>query len=156
MSLFRKKQKELPPPTEPLEFSVAGMSYLTDNIIKIGTEVALYNASDDVIIENCSDHVYQFSFDNKIMSFMSEPKNKADKKAIMVLLDNIKIGYVPADLTATFRHYTKYPCNVTYNFRGGHYKNVEWVHDKKKDVIKYKVTKDFYPYYCNVVIIPVF
>lgn len=80
---------------EPIDyFTVAGVSYCTEQIEFI-MERNFRNA----------DFVYKIRQD--YAKLIPEPTNKYDKNAIKIVVDGVKIGYVPAEMTGTIKQMLK-------------------------------------------------
>ena len=163
MALFKKKKSNndvkinLLPPTEPLGFSVAGTKYYVLEIENFGIINDDYNLPTDDFLSKYGyggGGCYQYVFPNLNISFKSEPENPQDPNAIMVLIDDVKVGYVPAIFTDEFRRYASYPCNITYRVTGGRKMYLEPVIDKVNDTVSFEHKIDITPYYIYIEITP--
>ena len=78
-------------------FKVAGISHYKDDIIK-----NFLSEDDD-----------EFDYESSSVELIPEPENEHDPNAIKVIVDGIKIGYVPKELTSFVRDTLESP-----NFTG--------------------------------------
>lgn len=92
------------PPSSPIGnglyevcIDVAGASYYCDSIARCMKKNPKYRLPDDEIIDLGSDRVYEFFPLDSNAILMPEPNNPHDKNAVMVLVENNLVGYVPAE-----------------------------------------------------------
>lgn len=65
-------------------FKVTGISYYKDNILK----------------NFASEDTDEFDYESSFVELVPEPENEHDPNAIKVIVDGIKIGYVPKEITS--------------------------------------------------------
>lgn len=76
---------------------VAGASYYYDSITRCMKKNPKYDLSDDELIDLGNDRIYEFFPLDSNAILMPEPNNSHDRNAVMVLVDNNLVGYVPAE-----------------------------------------------------------
>lgn len=92
------------PPSSPIGnglyetcIDVAGASYYYDSITRCMKKNPKYDLSDDELIDLGNDRIYEFFPLDSNAILMPEPNNSHDRNAVMVLVDNNLVGYVPAE-----------------------------------------------------------
>lgn len=92
------------PPSSPIGnglyetcIDVAGASYYYDSITRCMKKNPKYDLSDDELIDLGNDRIYEFFQLDSNAILMPEPNNSHDRNAVMVLVDNNLVGYVPAE-----------------------------------------------------------
>ncbi len=92
------------PPSSPIGnglyetcIDVAGASYYYDSIVRCMKKNPKYTLSDDELIELGNDRIYEFFPLDANAVLMPESNNTHDRNAVMVLVDNNLVGYVPAE-----------------------------------------------------------
>lgn len=92
------------PPSSPIGnglyetcIDVAGASYYYDSITRCMKKNPKYDLSDDELIGLGNDRIYEFFPLDSNAILMPEPNNSHDRNAVMVLVDNNLVGYVPAE-----------------------------------------------------------
>ena len=125
---FPKFQKEHSRKLYEEKFTARGLPYCRSGLDKLKISNPEYRASAKKNIEDglIMEKIYQYSYVDRPVKLVPEPRNKADKNAIMVMIAGEKVGYVPAELCAHFHHILrkgdiKY---ITAHYRGGTYKVV--------------------------------
>jgi len=110
-----------PQPGEPYSFKAVGVHYRADVLEYIGKEAKMYNLSDDELLAKCTGgkRVYRYSFWGLPGALEPEPDNPHDPNANQVMLDGIRIGYVPADLCPQVADLLRQGYHVDVNVRGG-------------------------------------
>lgn len=125
---FPKFQKEHSRKLYEEEFTVRGLPYCKSGLDKLKISNPDYRASSKKNIESglTMKKIYQYSYVDRPVKLVPEPRNKADKNAIMVLIAGEKVGYVPAELCSHFHHVLKKGDikYITAHCRGGNYKVV--------------------------------
>lgn len=118
--------------TVPQTFEVAGTYYKQNEIKSILCENSSYHNNSRL---NCT-KIYKYNYTRKNAIFVPEPQNKHDKNAIMVVINNICVGYVPAYLCDSVHQLLKKHSikNVEAQIYGGDYKYI----DSEGDLIKEK------------------
>lgn len=106
MSLFKTSPifQRYPQKTE-LWFKVAGINYNKSNLESIAIKNKTYLLSDEKLLKTGKKIVYRLHFRDLIFSMLYEPNNPHDKNAIKVMVNNVHIGYVPAELCSEIKHY---------------------------------------------------
>lgn len=140
MGLFNRKKAVTLPPVCML--NIRGMEYCTKDIEAIGTPLKGYNLSPEQMAKHPFKDYYKLWFNCDNVQLIPEPTNKADKNAIMVVVDGKRIGYVPAESTAAVRQYMALPHTIAVNIYGGYFKT--WVPNE--------VVSSFKPYSGELVI----
>lgn len=110
----------------PFSFEAAGVYYHESDLISVASTHSGFNLPDDQFLAKYSDgkNVYQYYFNNTVGTLVPEPDNPRDKKAIAVKLNDVCVGYVPADLTGTVSKLMKKNPLIKVNARGGPYKYI--------------------------------
>lgn len=115
--LFKRKSPSLAP-TCSLE--VVGMEYYTADIESIGIPQRGYNMPLAAMAKQSFKDFYKLFFRCSSAQLVPEPTNKADKHAIKVVVDGVRIGYVPASSTNVVRQYLALPHSLSVTIHGGH------------------------------------
>lgn len=141
MGLFRKKKKEIT--LEPVySFDVVGMKYYEFAINSIGTPIKSYNYAHQSLVKMDKHLVYKYYFNVDTVDLIPEPTNPTDPNAIMVIVNDAHIGYVPSFFTGIVKEYLKRPCDITCEIHGGAHKKV----------FMYELEDGFTPYNAMVTI----
>lgn len=120
MSIFNIIKKT--EPIHSLEFPIVGMSYYVADLIAIAEPNKEYNYSDRQLLDLGRSKVYRYHFIIKDVKLVLEPKNKADKNAIMVVVNGRRIGYVPADKTGLVKPMLKKRHKIYIDLHGGEWR----------------------------------
>lgn len=144
-----------PPKKEPADkpkyksylFKVAGISRrqrdITDNLM---TESYDYGLSKKELVEigMIDERIYKYDPIMLDAELVPEPDNPKDPNAIKVIVDDILLGYVPADETEKVKKLldTKQIQAVSCEFYGGPYKIITEDYDYDKDKEVYNVEKE--------------
>lgn len=115
-----KSRKKL----EPISVPVVGLNYCQFDIENIGTPLKGYNMTPEEMARSKKFRFYQYYFNCDTTELIPEPNNVYDKNAIMVVVNGVKIGYIPAVKTAEVSEYLKIPCDYACNLTGGRYREV--------------------------------
>lgn len=120
------------PNVNPLNFEVAGTYYKQNEIKSILCENSSYRNNSPAN----HNKIYKYNYTRKNAFLIPEPQNKHDKNAIMVVVNDVCVGYVPADLCNSVhqllnKHSIK---NVEAQIYGGDYKYI----DSEGDLLKEK------------------
>lgn len=80
-------------------YFVAGVYYHKDDVNSLAKENWRYKLSPEKIIRDgkAGTKIYQYYFNNSPVMLVPEPDNEYDSCAIAVLIDGIKVGYIPSD-----------------------------------------------------------
>lgn len=116
---------------------VVGEHYKKNNIASLVSGNHLYNLPDGTFIEKVQEHesVYRYKYRETTAVLVPEPTNKHDPNAIMVLIDNIHVGYVPAHRCLELKKKLNQIETVTAHISSGDYKyhNGHDVYNKEAD-----------------------
>lgn len=147
-------QESVPPTPEPdtvsyrkYTFKVAGISRrqkdIADNLLPENSEYEL-SKKELVEIGSVDERIYKYDPIAYDAELVPEPTNPRDPNAIKVLVDNVHIGYVPADKTSKVKSLLeqKQIHAVSSAFYGGPYKIIheDYDYDRGKDV--YTIEKE--------------
>lgn len=112
-------------------FKVAGVSYRQEDICTLLEENASY-----MDFKNSNGRkVYRYKLTRKTAKLIPEPQNPHDPNAIMVMIDNVLVGYVPASECQNVKSILKSKSanSVEAELYGGDFKYVEY-----GDIVKEK------------------
>ena len=140
MLFFKKKPKLAPVCMLP----IVGMNYYTSDIDAIGTPLKGYNLSPAQMSKNPLKQYYKYYFKSSSAALVPDPHNKADKKAIKVVVDGRRVGFVPAESTDMVRQYLAVPHSLEVNIYGGSFRY--WLPDPGR------IVSDTRPYKGEIVI----
>lgn len=140
MGLFSRKSKVSLAPVCML--NIVGMQYYTNDIELIGTPLKGYNLTAAQMSKQPFKDNYKLYFKCESVRLIPEPTNRADKNAIMVVVDGRRIGYVPAASTAAVRQYMALPHSLAVNIYGGHFRTY----------VPNKIVDSFKPYNGELII----
>ena len=122
MLFFKSKKPKLAP---VCMLPIMGMNYYASDIEKIGTPLRGYNLSPSDMAKRPLKDNYKYWFDCSNAQLVPDLQNKVDKNAIKVVVNGVRIGFVPADSTALVRQYMAVPHSLSVNIYGGHFRT--WV-----------------------------
>ncbi len=107
-------------------FEVAGTNFRMDNIIRLATPMKKWSMTNEQILQKYpGKRIYRYYFVNNPVQLVPEPTNPHDPNAIMVLINNIHVGYIPSQDISTVSQYLKTgPVTLDANISGGEYKIV--------------------------------
>jgi len=102
---FTRKGKQKSYPTvanngASLSFQAAGTYYYLDNLKAAGEKSRAFYIPDAEFLSKYANGktVYEYYFSGAVGTLVPEPSNPHDKNAIMVTLNGLCVGHVPADL----------------------------------------------------------
>ena len=143
---FKDSPKEKTSELQKEVIFVVGTQYYIKNIMQLAIANKEYRSRANTIIENGNAHtkIFKYSFVNKPVKLIPEPKNKHDKNAIQVIIAGELVGYIPADECTHVKkiinkHEVKY---ISAFISGGEHKVVSSSGDiyKDEDDIAIKIT----------------
>lgn len=106
------------------KFNVVGINYRIDDVMKLATPMKKWFMSNDQIAQKYGTKpIYRYYFTNEPIQLIPDPNNPHDSNAIMVLINNIHVGYVPKEnciLVKSMLNSNQY--NISAKFSGGEYK----------------------------------
>lgn len=78
---------------------VAGTYYKKNEISSIMSGNPIYNLPDNTFIQKTEEYkrIYRFKYRRSYATLVPEPTNPHDSNAIKVMIDNVHVGYIPAD-----------------------------------------------------------
>lgn len=135
------------PKYKSYSFRVAGISKrqrtITANLL---TESSDYEATKKELVEigMTDEHIYKYIPDVLDAELVPEPENPHDPNAVKVIVDNIHVGYVPAEKAEKVKKLldTKQICDVSCEFYGGPYKIITEDYDLEKNKEVYTVERE--------------
>lgn len=103
---------------------VAGTMYRKNEISSVMSGNKLYLLPDEDFIRRIEirKNVYRFKYREADAKLIPEPTNPHDPNAIMVLVDNVHIGYIPADQCEDIKKKLHKIKSVTVKIYGGDYR----------------------------------
>lgn len=121
---YRDISKSGPSESNPIELSVAGTYYRKDDIASILNKNRLYNAGNDIFIDKAKENkrIYKYNRRETNAVLVPEPTNGHDHNAIKVVIDNVHVGYIPADQCLEIKKVMNKISNITAVIYGGDYK----------------------------------
>ena len=121
---YRDISKSVPSDSNPIELLVAGTYYRKDNIASILNTNRLYNSGDDIFIEKAKENkrIYKYNRRKTNAVLVPEPTNEHDHNAIKVVIDNVHVGYIPADQCIEIKKIMSKISNIIAEIYGGDYK----------------------------------
>ena len=121
---YRDISKSAPSDSNSIELSVAGTYYRKDNIASILNKNRLYNSGDGVFIEKAKENkrIYKYNRRKTNAVLVPEPTNEHDHNAIKVVIDNVHVGYIPADQCIEIKKIMSKISNIIAEIYGGDYK----------------------------------
>ena len=125
---------------------VAGASYYCDSIVRCLKKNPKYDLHDDELINLGKDRIYEFFPLDSNAVLMPEPNNSHDRNAVMVLVGNNLVGYVPAEYALFVKNliYQKALSFAGVSILGGNvkiiYPNKDVVIDRNGFRVKLKFT----------------
>lgn len=127
---------------EPISLDVAGTYYKQDSIRLVVNENPLYR---DRINNYNGKRIYKYKFTRKNAELIPEPTNEHDHNAIMVMIDNIHVGYIPAEKCIDVKKILKYVKSVEAQIYGGDYKYIDSDGDlvKESNLFEIRITMMF-------------
>lgn len=140
-----------PEPEKPkyksYSFRVAGISKrqraITANLL---TESSDYEATKKELVEigMTDERIYKYIPDVLDAELVPEPENPHDPNAVKVIVDDIHVGYVPAEKAEKVKKLleTKQIRDVSCEFYGGPYKIITEDYDLEKDKEVYTVERE--------------
>ena len=94
--LFKKKPVEYVQIKE--DYRLRGVDYYLQNIYKLKTSNPLYRSKKKILESGkAGEKVFQYTFVNKPVYLIPEPKNPYDKNAIAVQVAGEMVGHIPAE-----------------------------------------------------------
>ena len=107
-------------------FTVAGTNYRMDNVIRLATPMKKWDMSNEQLLAKYpGKKIYRYYFVTEPVQLVLEPTNPQDPNAIMVLINNIHVGYVPSDCCSTVSRYMSTGhISLSAKVSGGEYKIV--------------------------------
>lgn len=107
-----------------LAFEVAGVNYRMKEVIKLATKIKKFDMSAKKLIEigYQNRNVYRYYFINEPVELRPEPSNPHDSNAIMVLINNIHVGYVPQVDIQNVNNFLPYTQSISAQITGGEYR----------------------------------
>ena len=148
IELKPEPEPEPPKPTyKTLDFKVAGISYREKDVIKnLMFENDDFNLSKTEIIENgmTDERIFKYEADIINVELIPEPTNEHDPNAVKVVVDNILIGYVPANKAKRVKKIVEDDriISLACAIYGGPYQIVREEYDDEKDKEVYTMEKD--------------
>lgn len=146
MGLFDFLKKKEEPPTRTLkteEFTAVGINYYEENIKKLAVCNEDWKSRTATIVKNGKawQKIFRYNFINKPVKLVPEPKNKADKNAVQVIIAGELVGYISREENVHVKdilskHEVKY---ISAFISGGEYKVVSENGDMFKDSYSIKV-----------------
>lgn len=96
--LFMKKE-ESSRTLKTEDFFVVGTYYHQNEIYKLAVSNKDYKCSAKTLIsqDKVMQKIFQYSFVNKPVKLVPEPKNKHDKNAVMVIIAGEHVGYIKSE-----------------------------------------------------------
>lgn len=131
------------PETITNAYEVTGVVFYLDNLLSLMEPNYLYGYKKQDLIDTChvDEPIYKMTLKASRLDLTHEPDNPHDPNAIMVLLDDRLVGYMPAksckhilDIMDSDR-VTNMRCEVY----GGKYKRVDEDYDSYRDKSKYSM-----------------
>ena len=106
-------------------FRVSGVSYHTKDVMKLARASQEWKMSDKEIAEKFpGQKIYKYTFINTPVRLVPEPKNTHDKNAVMVMIKNCHVGYVPKEQALEVKKILIQNIKVSAEISGGEYKVV--------------------------------
>lgn len=124
---FIKKEEPVQPVSTSFAFNVSGVSYRMDNVIKLATPMKKWDMTNEQLMQKYPrKKIYRYFFITEPVQLVPEPTNPHDPNAIMVLINNIHVGYVPKEYCDRVK---KMPVTASLSAKisGGEYKIVDSV-----------------------------
>lgn len=106
------------------ELYVSGPEYRKSNVESVLSPNISYSISDDDFINRFSkdERVYKYNIKTIGADLVPEPTNKFDSNAIKVMVKNVHVGYIPADMCIELKTVIEDIDKVRAVIRGGDYK----------------------------------
>ena len=107
-----------------LSISVVGEHFYKNEIASIMSGNRFYFLPDDEFIRRVESRkrIYRFKYREAEAVLVPEPSNPHDKNAIMVLVDKVHVGYIPADQCIDVKKVLPKIKSATAEIHGGDYK----------------------------------
>ena len=104
-----------------LSFEAAGVGYYLDNLRSVGEASRSFDISEEEFLKKYSGGKTQYAyyFNKCVGALVPEPQNPHDPNAIMVTLDGVCVGHVPANLCSQVHELLKQSPIVKISPRGG-------------------------------------
>lgn len=112
------------PKDKTLKIAVVGEYYKKSQIASLMSGNRLYNIPDaDFItkVDECK-RIYKYKYRRTEAQLVPEPNNPHDSNAIKVLVDDIHVGYIPANQCIEIKKILKQIKTVKAHMYGGNYK----------------------------------
>ena len=128
-------------------FKVAGISRrqraITDNLIPENYEYSL-SKKELVDLGMIGERIYKYDPTVMDADLVPEPNNPKDPNAIKVLVNNVQIGYVPAEKTSVVKKLlsSKQVHSIACGFYGGPFKIITEDYDDENDKEVYNTEKE--------------
>ena len=137
------KKKPQKPQTVRKEYEVAGIEYYKKNLLSMMKPNYLYSYSKQDLIGTCNVDVpiYKTACTATKLSLTQEDDNPHDPNAVLVLLDQRIVGYIPRKDCKHVRHIMDNDLIVSFtcNVYGGKYKQVNEDYNWEKDRSTYSM-----------------
>ncbi len=119
-----------------ITFEVAGMSYYPDSVNALIKELRKstppekrWSGYTDKAILRIGDYRrhYEIPYQEHIegCELVREPQNKHDPNAVKVIINNLHVGYVPADIAKQVGEMIRRKPTITWIITGGRYKQLD-------------------------------
>lgn len=133
IELLKSRKKAETAVTSSNFFKVAGTYYKQAEIQSMTNENPDYSNTKKNF---AGKKIFKYNYSRKIAALVPEPNNIHDPNAIMVMIDNVHVGYVPADYCEHIKKLLKSKSikNVEAQIYGGDYKYI----DSEGDLVKEK------------------
>lgn len=88
-----------------IKLKVVGTSYRKNDISSVMSGNRLYNLPDDAFMKKIAqgENIYRFKYRKADAVLVPEPTNPHDANAIKVMVDDIQVGYIPAEHCAELK-----------------------------------------------------
>lgn len=133
LSLFKPSYSQAAQTNFAKTFEVAGTYFKQEDIKLLVKENPLYINPEQPV---SGKRIYKYNFTRKPAILIPEPQNPHDSNAIMVTIDNIHVGYVPAEHCISIKKSIKANSFkfIEAQIYGGDYKYI----DSEGDLVKEK------------------
>lgn len=100
---------------------VAGTHYVKQNITSILSINSVYRLSDERFTKCVPENkrIYKYKIKTSSAKFVPEPDNEHDRNALKVMIDNVHVGYIPADNCIEVKKIIKKVKSITATVRCG-------------------------------------
>ena len=106
------------------QIEVVGVYYRKDYIASILSGNRLYSLPDDIFIEKVDENnkIFRYKYREASAELIPEPTNAHDPNAIMVTVDGVHVGYIPASLRSDVKKKIHKFKTITAHVHAGDYK----------------------------------